>query len=112
VLRSNARANVRVFVVWEPVLTMDWGTPSQALTSYVPDPRAVHFWDRDRRLSAMYGGAARLPALADTEQVGFRMKDVVWDTALVYAPGQPWGGKAKLLVAPVMKYRAELSGAL
>ena len=101
-----------MFVVWEPVLETDWGTPSQALTGDVPDPRVEHFWDHDRRLSAIFGGAPKLPALAGVEKVGFRMKDVVWDTALLYPPGVQWGQPAKLLVAPVVKFQAELAAAV
>ena len=97
-----------MFVVWEPVLTTDWGTPSPALTSYVRSRGAVHFWDRQRRLSAMLGGAASLDQLAESRKVGFRMNDVVWDTALVYPPGAPWGTPAKLLVAPVVRFQPEL----
>jgi len=52
VLRANQGADVRVFVIWEPVLLTDWRRPSQSQTSYVPDRRATHFWDLDRRLSA------------------------------------------------------------
>ncbi len=111
-LLGHPKADTRVFVVWEPVLTTDWGTPSQALTAYVADRRAVHFWDHDRVLSAMLGGAGKLETLADERNIGFRMKDVVWDTALVYPPGARWGGRAKLLVAPVTKYRPELERSL
>jgi hypothetical protein len=91
---------------------MDWVARSPSLTSYVSDPRARHYWDYDRRLSAIYGGAEKLPGLAETRRVRFRMKDVVWDTALLYSPGQRWGSAAKLLVAPVVKYRDDLAGAL
>lgn len=112
VLRENGRRDLRVFVIWEPVLETDWGTPAQSLTGQVPDARAVHFWDRARRLSALYGGAPKLATLAGVEKVGFRMKDVVWDTALLYPPGVRWGGAAKLLLAPVVKYGAELAAAL
>ena len=111
-LRENGRRDLRVFVIWEPVLQTDWGTPSQALTSDVADARAMHFWDRGRRLSALYGGAPKLAALAGVEKVGFRRKDVVWDTALLYPAGVRWGGSATLLLAPVVKYRAELAAAL
>jgi hypothetical protein len=34
------------------------------------------------------------------------MKDVIWDTALVYPPGASWGTQAKLMVAPVVKFSA------
>ena len=112
VLRGNPGAKVRVFVIWEPVLATDWGTPSQTLTANVPDARAVHFWDPQRRLSAAYGNAPKLDLLAGIRNVSFRMKDVVWDTALVYPPGAKWGSPAELLVAPVVKYRDGLAEAL
>lgn len=110
VLSANAGAKVRVWVVWEPVLLTDWRRPGESQTSYVPDPRATHFWDFDHRLSALYGGPANLDALAATKQKGFRMKDVIWDTALVYPPGIRWGQPAKLLVAPVVKFRELVAG--
>ena len=112
VLRANARADLRVFVIWEPVLETDWGTPSPSLTGDVADPRVEHFWDHDRRLSAMFGGASQLASHASVQKVGFRMKDVVWDTALLYPPGAKWGQTASLLVAPVVKFQADLAAAL
>ena len=111
-LRAIPAANVRVFVIWEPVLLTDWRRPSAAQTSYVPDRRATHFWDIDRRLSALYGGPAKKETLAETHQLAFRMKDVIWDTALVYPPGVRWGQSAKLMVAPVVKYKDQLERAL
>jgi hypothetical protein len=111
-LRANRRTDLRVFIVWEPVLATDWGTPSPSLTGQVADPRVTHFWDHDRRLSSLYGGAARLAELADVEHAGFRMQDILWDAALVYPPGSQWGSRAQLLVAPVVKFRRELAGAL
>lgn len=103
-----ADKNVRVFVIWEPVLTTDWGEPAQALTSTVADTRAKHYWDHDRKLSALYGGVSRLNSLAETKRIGFAMKDVIWDVALVYPPGAVWPSAAKTLLAPVVKYRADL----
>jgi hypothetical protein len=112
VLRANSGASVRVFVVWEPVLPTDWGTPGAALTGNIPDGRATQFWDPDRRLSAALGGVAKLETLAAVRNVSFRMKDVVWDAALVYPAGTRWGNPAALLVAPVVKYREDLSDTL
>jgi hypothetical protein len=99
-------------VVWEPVLPTDWGTPGQALTSNIGDERARHFWDRPRKLSAMYGGAGKLDSLAARRLVGFQMKDTVWDVALVYPAGARWGAEASILAAPVVKYRDELARAI
>jgi hypothetical protein len=103
---------VRVLAVWEPVLATDWGSPNPTLTSMIPDPRAIQFWDHDRRLSQMLGGRDKLGGLALRERIGFRMKDVIWDTALLYPPGARWGAPAELLVAPVVKFREELAGAV
>jgi hypothetical protein len=111
-LRAKPASAVRVFVVWEPVLVTDWRAPDPSLTGYVPDTRAVHFWDHDRRLSALLGGADRITALADTTEVGFRMKDVVWDAALIYPPGARWGARATWLAAPVVKYESLLANRL
>lgn len=112
VLRSKARAGVRVFVIWEPVLETDWGDPGQRITGSVPDARAEHFWDPARRLSSLLGGVQHIDRLAADRSIGFRMRDVIWDTALVYPPGAKWGDPAQLLVAPVVKYEAQLRAAL
>ena len=111
-LKAHPDAAVRVFVVWEPVLPTDWGTPSPSLTSFVADRRAVHYWDRDRRLSASLGGPGVVEGLARMPRIGFRMKDVVWDVALVYPPGARWGDRADLALAPVVKFESDLAAAL
>ncbi len=111
-LRTHGRANVRVFVVWEPMLITDWRRPGPTQTACLPDPRATHFWDSTHRLSALYGGRANLPALAAREEVSFPMRGAIWDAALVYPPGAKWGSPAALLVAPVAGHRDELEAAL
>ncbi len=112
VLEQNRGANLKVFVVWEPVLTTDWSRPPASQTALVPDPRAEHFWDPERKLSAALGGAANLDRLAAAREVGFRMKDVIWDAALVYPPQARWRDPAAALFAPVVKYQAALGAAL
>jgi hypothetical protein len=98
-----------VFVIWEPMLITDWRRPGASQTAFPSDPRAVHYWDIDHRLSALYGGREHLDALASVEKVGFAMRRVIWDAALVYPPGVMWGARADLLVAPVVKYRDDLA---
>jgi hypothetical protein len=101
-----------VLVVWEPVLPTDWGTPSPSLTSMVGDARAVHFWDRNRRLSVAMGGPAALEGLAQSSKISFQMKDVIWDAVFVYPPGARWGDRAAALAAPVVEYSEDLAQAL
>lgn len=57
----------------------------------------------------MLGGPGRVDELAARREVGFRMKDVIWDAAILYAPGVKWGGRAESLMAPVFKYPLHLS---
>lgn len=40
-MKAKAQSQMRVFVIWEPVLATDWGTPSPTLTAYVADPRGI-----------------------------------------------------------------------
>ena len=101
-----------MFVIWEPVLPTDWGNPSPTLTEFIHDRRAIQFWDRDRQFSALLGGTEKLNSLARVEKVAFKMKDVIWDTALIYPAGAVWGSPADLLVAPVVKFSDALDAAI
>ncbi len=75
-LLENNGANVRVFVVWEPVLATDFAAPSTAALARIPDVRASQYWDRKRVLSHLLGERNR--------------STVVWDSIAVYAPGTLW----------------------
>jgi hypothetical protein len=112
VLKAHGSKPVRVLVVWEPVLPTDWGSPSPSLTSFVGDARAIHFWDRGRRLSVMLGGPPALDSLAHTKKVDFQMRDLIWDAAFVYPPGARWGARAETLLAPVVDYAEDLAAAV
>jgi len=94
------------------VLPTDWGSPSPTLTSVIHDARAVQFWDHDRKLSALLGGGEKVETLARVQLVGFKMRDVIWDSALLYPPGVAWGSPADLLVAPVVRFPTELTAAI
>ena len=75
-LREIRSRDVRVFVVWEPVLATDLAAPSTTALARIPDARAVQYWDRKRALSHLLGEHNRLT--------------VVWDYIAVYAPGTQW----------------------
>lgn len=68
--------DVRVFVVWEPVLPTDLAAPSTAALARVPDVRVTQYWDRKRALSHLMGEHDR--------------RSVVWDYIAVYEPGAIW----------------------
>ena len=75
-LREINRQDVRVFVIWEPVLPTDLVAPSTAALARIPDARAVQYWDRKRALSHLLGEHNR--------------STVVWDYIAVYEPGTVW----------------------
>lgn len=91
VLRRTPGGSLRVFLVWEPVLATDLSPPLPSVLARVADPRARHFWDRGRLVSAgllrvLEAGRAGGEGADPPEQDG-----IVWDTVAVYPPGVVWG---------------------
>jgi len=76
VLQQEAGKEIRVFVVWEPVLVTDWMAPSTATLKRIPDSRAQQFWDRGRLLSKAMGETGK--------------DSIVWDQVAVYGRGVAW----------------------
>jgi hypothetical protein len=98
-LRAVHDPNVRVFVVWEPVLVTDWHAPGAGAVGRVPDARVTQFWDPRRALSQ-----------------AIRHGHIVWDYVAIYRPGVRWGDAfptAQFSGAPVMRviddFRRQLS---
>jgi hypothetical protein len=88
-------------VVWEPVLTSDWGAPSAETLGRILDPRAMQFWDKDRLISHSMGEHDR--------------KSVVWDQIMVYGAGAVWLTRPPEPLyqgRPVVKVAAEARQAL
>jgi hypothetical protein len=89
VLRDVHDPNVRVFVVWEPVLVTDWHAPGAGAVGRVPDARVRQFWDPRHALSQ-----------------AIRRGRVVWDFVAIYPAGVRWGDKfpaAQFAGAPVVR---------
>lgn len=63
-------------MVWEPVLSTDWGAPSTATLNRISDARVAQYWDKDRLVSKSMGEHDK--------------KSIVWDHVAVYAPGATW----------------------
>ena len=75
-LRAINSKDVRIFVIWEPVLATDFTAPSTAALARISDLRASQYWDRNRTLSHLLGERDR--------------STVVWDYIAVYTPGTMW----------------------
>ncbi len=105
-LRAFPEADFTLFVVWEPMLASDDRNAARESAAILNDPRAVQFWDEDRRSGLAYsrdvyptyiGDIARsLPKdhmlarhFRDREDVpGERAP--MWDFAAFYRPGVEW----------------------
>ena len=68
-------AQIRILVVWEPVIFSDIAPPTTHALTRVSDTRAVQLWDRDHVLSRAMGSG----------------DDVLWDYVAIYPPGARWG---------------------
>ena len=76
VLAAKPDPQLRVFVVWEPVLVTDWTSPSSFTLGRLADRRAQQYWDRGRLLS---------------KAMGEKDKDsIVWDYVAVHPKGAIW----------------------
>jgi hypothetical protein len=75
-LHESSDKNIRVFVIWEPVLITDLAPPSTAALARIPDLRVSQYWDRQRALSHAMGEHDR--------------STIMWDRIAVYAPGELW----------------------
>ena len=91
-MQQEAGQDIRVFVVWEPVLATDWGPPSTATLRRLSDARVRQYWDKGRLLSKAMGETGR--------------KSVVWDRVIVYDRGVAWSDgappKAVVSAGPVV----------
>ena len=67
---------IKVFVIWEPVLPTDLGSPSTRTLARLSDRRASQYWDKEHLVSGLLGEHDR--------------SSVVWDYVAVYQPGKLW----------------------
>lgn len=84
---------MRVLVVWEPILTTDWRSPTRSTLARLPDPRVRQFWDKNHVVSAaltvMAAGHPPQPRPDCCIDKGF-----YWDEAILFPPGARWNGSA------------------
>ncbi len=82
--------NLRVLLVWEPVMATDLDAPRTRDLALLSDRRAEQFWDRDhlieKELKSMVD-VKSLPVIGKRELIA---GPVLWDCALVFPSGQRW----------------------
>lgn len=100
ILEHYPDADVRVYVVWLPVLPLD---ARFAVADVMVDRRARHFWDNEQRVGKELANAYGSPG------------QLVWDAFFVFGPDELWrGGPPRPLESgsPVVEHMAALKSAL
>jgi hypothetical protein len=75
ILERYRDADLRVYVVWLPVMPLDARFP---VADTMVDPRATHFWDNERLVSDELANAYA------------KSGDLVWDAFYVFGPEATW----------------------
>ena len=72
--------DLRVYVVWTPVLREDNLAAAGKSVAYVADDRAAHYWDQDKSLGFSFGKRVTLP----------RKRELAWDVYFVFDQQADW----------------------
>jgi hypothetical protein len=75
--------DVKVHIIWTPVLAKDSYAAAVAVRDLIPDPRATHYWDADRSLGLSYTKSVMLPE---------DNNELAWDVYFIYEQGTRWRG--------------------
>jgi hypothetical protein len=89
-LAKYPEADVRVLVVWEPVILTDIGKPLRAVRKPLADPRVMEFWDEKRWLSPRMIERAAMIAREKGEEPPPGPDEIAWDVIAMFAPGTAW----------------------
>ena len=79
-------ADLRVYLVWLPMLGSDTRDAALHSATLVPDGRSSHYWDSDMSLARSLGEALRIPP----RKQGAAGTGAAWDVYLAYPRGVTW----------------------
>jgi len=84
-LAAEPHPDLRVYYVWVPMLPPDDEAAADAVAARFAEPRALHYWDGERRLARELATALRISA-RDSIGAGAG-PGFAWDVYLAYAQG-------------------------
>ena len=100
ILRRYPDGNLRVYVVWLPVMPLD---ARFDVADLLVDRRTIHYWDNDQRVSQALADAYGSPG------------QLVWDAFFVFGPDANWkDGPPRPLAtgSPVVEYMPTLKSVM
>ena len=90
VLAKHPEPNVRVLVIWLPVIRTDRGPPKDKARRPLHDPRVIEFWDPQLWASPRMIERAAAMARARGEEPEAGPDDVAWDVIGLFPAGVAW----------------------
>jgi hypothetical protein len=109
---TNREANLRLFVVWEPVLDSDTRPPRDIDMRRVRDSRAKQFWDPELRVSKAFQQMLAQEHVQVTGKRDLVDGEVVWDVLAIFPPGNRWADPPAFFGGPVVSVKQEALAAL
>lgn len=89
-LASHPESNVRVLVIWLPVIESDTGPPTDAVRRPLRDPRVIEFWDPALWASPRMMERAVAMVRARGEEPDFDPNGIAWDLIALFPRGTLW----------------------
>ena len=99
---------MRIFVVWEPILSTDWAPPTTFALSRIPDTRAQQYWDPEHLVAKRLATDRRAP---QPEEECCERSGILWDLVAVYPKGAKWEERmptAVLFNGPVVDVKSDI----
>lgn len=103
---------MRVFIVWEPILATDFGSPTTSVLRRAPDRRVGQYWDPEHLLAKQMAADARPP---QPKQECCTQSGNLWDLVAVYPKGARWDDRmppATVFNGPVVDVTDAIKAAL
>jgi len=89
-LADHPESDVRVIVIWLPVIPSDTGPPTNKVRKPLRDPRVVEFWDPELWASPRMMQRAVLMAQARGQEPDFDPDGIAWDLIGLFPAGVGW----------------------
>ena len=89
-LAAYPKADVRILVIWLPVVATDQGPPTDEVRKPLRDHRVIEFWDADKWASPRMMERAALMVRAEGGVPDFGPDAIAWDLIALYPAGVVW----------------------
>lgn len=90
VLDQLPQRDLRVYIIWVPVMQSDTGPPDAESRARLSDARVRHYWDASNRLAALWQPALKAEKTPVLGKESLVTGKNLWDFVAVFPPGARW----------------------